>query len=116
MQVVALVLVGVLTGLLSMLFGTGGGVILAPLLVSFFGLSVTEAAATTLATLVPTSLVAAYLHARMGHVDFPRAALLALGTFLGLQLGAAAGRYLPEPALRRLFGAFLLVMAARLLR
>lgn len=116
MQVLALVLAGVVTGVLSMLFGTGGGVILAPLLVSFFGLSVTEAAATTLAALVPASLLGAYLHARVGHVDFPRAALLAMGMFVGLQVGAAAGRYLPEASLRRLFGVFLLVLALRFLR
>lgn len=115
MREVGLFLVGAVTGLFSVLFGTGGGVILGPLLISLYGMEVKTAAGTTLATIVPTALLGAYYHLRLGTVDLGRSALMALGSLLGLQMGYAAAQVLPELALRRLFGAFLLLVALRLI-
>lgn len=115
MQEAVLFLTGAFTGLVSALFGTGGGVVLSPVLILLYGMSAKAAAGTTLATLVPTALLGAYYHFRMGTVDLPRAALLALGGLWGLRLGAELVRELPEALLRRGFGAFLLVVALRLL-
>lgn len=52
---------------------------------------------------------------RAGHVDFQVALLLALGFFIGASLGAWAGTRVHADMLRRLFGAFLLLLALHMM-
>ena len=54
--VIGLVLVGVVMGIASGLFGIGGGVILVPLLISFFGFGDLLAKGTSLLAMIPTSI------------------------------------------------------------
>lgn len=112
---VGLVAFGLLIGGVAGLLGIGGGALMVPFLVVVAGLSQTEAAATSLAVIVPTGLVASRALARSGLGDLKRA--LALGTVgaLGSAGGALLALALPETALRVIFATFVAAIGLRLL-
>lgn len=87
-QVVLGALVGLAAGILSGLFGVGGGIITTPAVNVLLGGTAIEAVATPLPVIFPTTLVGAATYARAGEVSF-RAARWASGPgALGAALGA----------------------------
>jgi uncharacterized membrane protein YfcA len=80
---------GLAVGLLSGLFGVGGGFLLTPLLI-MFGIPSTVAAATDSNQIVAASTSGTYAHWRMGNVDFKMGIYLLVGGFLGGLVGVQA--------------------------
>jgi len=77
-------LIGVLGGVASGLFGVGGGVVLVPALIYWAGFSQRLATGTSLAVLLPPiGLAAALEYHRHGNVDIRAAVILAAGMFTG---------------------------------
>jgi|SoiMetStandDraft_2_1073263.scaffolds.fasta_scaffold25294_2 uncharacterized protein len=112
----ALLIAGLLTGVIGGLFGVGGGEIFIPLLIYVFGFSQHQAQGTSLAVLLPPiGLLAALRYYRMGHVDWTTAGLLALGFFFGASVGALIATRVPGDMLRRVFGAFLLLVSLHMI-
>lgn len=103
---VILVIVGVAVGLLSGLFGIGGGTVIVPALV-WLGFSQRNAAATSMLAIVPTSISGVLSYAYNGNVDWIAAMLLFCGMFVGGQIGSWLLSRLPELVLRWVFVAFL---------
>jgi len=73
---------GLLVGLLSGLFGVGGGFLLTPLLI-MFGIPSTVAAATDSNQIVAASTSGTYAHWKVGNVDFKMGLYLLIGGFIG---------------------------------
>lgn len=116
MHVIACLLLGLAVGILSGLIGIGGGVFIIPALVFFFGMSQHQAQGTTLALLVPPiGLLAAWTYYKQGHVDLKVAALICAGFFIGGLFGAKIAVGLSNRVLRKIFGAALLLIAARMI-
>ncbi|MCC6224485.1 MAG: sulfite exporter TauE/SafE family protein [Thermoleophilia bacterium] len=109
-----LVAVGLAAGVLSGVFGVGGGILFVPSLVVIAGLSQIEAAATSLAAMIPVAVVGAWRQHGRGNVRWRAAILLGAGSLVGVAGGAALAESLPEDALRTLFALLLLGVAARL--
>ena len=110
------ILLGLAAGALSGLIGIGGGVIIVPALVLFFGLSQHQAQGTTLALLVPPiGLPAAWTYYKLGHVNFEVAMLVCVGFFLGGYLGAKLAAGLSNVALERVFGIAMLAIGIKML-
>lgn len=105
-SIIALIVVGMLVGVLSGTFGIGGGTVIVPALV-WLGLSQRNAAATSTLAIVPTSISGVISYATGGHVDWLAAALLFCGMFIGGQIGSWLLSRLPELVLRWIFVAFL---------
>lgn len=105
-SIIVLIVVGMLVGVLSGMFGIGGGTVIVPALV-WLGLSQRNAAATSTLAIVPTSISGVVSYATGGHVDWLAAALLFCGMFIGGQIGSWLLSRLPELALRWIFVAFL---------
>lgn len=103
---VILVIVGVAVGLLSGMFGIGGGTVIVPALV-WLGFSQRNAAATSMLAIVPTSISGVLSYAYNGNVDWIAAMLLFCGMFVGGQIGSWLLSRLPELVLRWVFVAFL---------
>jgi uncharacterized membrane protein YfcA len=82
-----LVLVGVVAGLFSALFGVGGGIVAVPLLVAVIGLPVRAAAGTSLVAIGVISLAGAISYGARGYVDLGGAALVGLPGVAGALLG-----------------------------
>lgn len=113
---------GGLAGVLSGLFGIGGGVVIVPFLAWRFPLRgfppehlMIMAVATSLATIVVTSLSAVYAHHRRGAVDWRVVGRLAPGILAGTVCGSIVADHLPAQWFKLIFAVFLLYVAMRLL-
>jgi len=111
---VALVLTGLIGGLLSGVFGVGGGIVMVPLLISFARMDQRRAATTSLAAIVPTSIVGSLSYLANGHIDLAGGAIIAAGAVVGSVLGTNLLQRIPLFWLRWLFIALLLVVAVRM--
>lgn len=98
-----LVVVGLLGGLLSGLFGVGGGAVMVPLLIWLLGMGQRRAAATSLVAIVPTAIVGALTYGIGGHVAIVAGAVLGVGAIGGSLLGSRLLRRLPIGVLRWMF-------------
>jgi uncharacterized membrane protein YfcA len=108
-------LVGTGAGVLSGLFGVGGGIIIVPALV-LAGLSQRQATGTSLAALLlPVGALAVLQYAARHEVDWRSALLIAVGLALGALLGARLAGSLSNALLQRVFAVLLLIVAVRLL-
>ena len=93
-----------------------GGEIFIPLLIYLFGFSQHQAQGTSLAVLLPPiGLLASVRYYRAGHVDFTVAGLLALGFFFGASIGAIVATKIEGHILRKIFGAFLVLVSLHMM-
>lgn len=106
--------VGLLAGLLSGLFGVGGGTVIVPLLVLILRFDQRLAAGTSLAAIVPTASVGVISYAVHGSVAWIPAIILAAGAVIGAQIGTWLLPKVSQTALRWAFVAFLVVVIASL--
>jgi len=112
----ALMAVGLLVGLVSGLIGIGGGVLLVPVLVFYFGRSQHEAQGTTLALMVPpVGLLAACEYYHKGDVNLTIAALICAGFFVGGLIGARLATRLSSRLLGKVFGVSMILIALKML-
>ena len=106
-----LVLVGLAAGVISGMFGVGGGVIIVPALVILAGFSQHKAVGTSLAVLLPPVGIAATMeYYRHGNVGLRAALIIAAGLVLGAWIGAFFANKMSGPHLRLSFGVFICVM------
>lgn len=110
------IVVGMLGGLTSGLFGVGGGVIAAPALTGLFGVTQAAAQGFSLALVSPGALVALGTYAAADLVDWHTGIPLALGGILSIPWGVALAHRLPERKLRLLFCGLLLTTALLMLQ
>lgn len=106
---------GLVAGGLAAMLGIGGGIVYVPVLVTVFGFAQHEAQATSLAVIVPTTLMAAWVHGRAGRVDWPKAMALGTGGLLGGALGALSALSIDGLVLRRSFAGILVFVAYRMI-
>jgi len=104
---------GMLTGVLSALFGVGGGLVMVPFMVLALGSDQHLAEGTSLLVIVPTAIVGVVAHSRRGYVSFRLAVLLATGGVGGSVLGATVALQLEEGSLQVIFGVFLALIGVR---
>lgn len=113
-QAVTLLILGIAAGVLSGMFGIGGGVIIVPALILLFGFDQLEANGTSLAALLmPVSIFAVWQYYRAGKLQIPVAAWIAVGLIFGGFIGAELAIGLPAATLKQLYGFFLLYAAWR---
>jgi uncharacterized membrane protein YfcA len=113
-QLLVVGVIGLVAGVLSGLFGIGGGIVIVPMLILLVGLTTTQAAGTSLAALLlPVGALGALEYWRAGYFDLRFAAVLAVGLLLGAYLGARLGISLPVEAVQRGFGVLLVIVGIR---
>ena len=113
--VVAAVLLGFAAGVLSGMFGVGGGILFVPTLVLVLGLTQLGAQATSLAAMIPVVALGAWRQHRYGNVRWRPAVVIGVVSALGVAGGALLADALAEQVLRRLFAGLLVVTALHLL-
>lgn len=102
--------IGLLAGLLSGLFGVGGGTVIVPLLVLLLQFDQRIAAGTSLAAIVPTASVGVISYAVSGSVAWIPALILAAGAVVGAQIGTRLLPRISQTALRWGFVGFLVLV------
>lgn len=106
--------IGLAAGVLSGLFGIGGGIIIVPALMLVARMVPLTATGTSLgALLLPVGALGAWQYYRTGHLDVRAAALIALGMLVGAWLGARVAPHIPGLVLQRAFAMLLLAVAVR---
>ena len=112
-----LVLLGVLGGVVSGLFGVGGAIVIVPGLVLIAKLSQHSAHGTSLTALaIPVGIIVGALqYYKRGQVNLGYAAVVAVGLVIGAYFGARLAGQIPDEMLRRVFGGFLLMVSVKLL-
>ena len=109
-----LVILGLIAGLASALFGIGGGVIMVPMLNLFFGLSIHEAVATSLTVILPTTLAGAIFHRKYNSIDTGAIKFLIPTSLIGAIFGAIVANVLPAITLTIVFGIFMLLCSIKI--
>ena len=110
-----LVLIGLVAGLFSALFGVGGGIVIVPLLILVAGLDGKLATGTSLAAIGITALAGTVLYAFEGRVDVAHAALVGLPAAAGAITGTAVQQRVSTRALALAFSGLLAGIAVWLL-
>lgn len=106
--------IGLAAGLLSGLFGVGGGTVIVPLLVLLLAFDQRLGAGTSLAAIVPTALVGVVSYAVHDSVAWIPALILAVGSVVGAQIGTRLLPRISQTALRWCFVGFLVVVIVSL--
>ena len=81
--------IGLIVGILTGIFGVGGGWLITPLLM-MLGITPTVAVATGANQMVASATSGAYAHYKLGNVDFKMGWCLLIGSFFGGFIGAGA--------------------------
>lgn len=107
--------IGLAAGVLSGLFGIGGGVVIVPALLFATRMPMQTATGTSLgALLLPVGALGAWAYYRQGHLQVAAAAWIAAGLSLGVWVGAVGAQHVATSTLTRLFAVFLVAIAVRL--
>lgn len=107
-------ILGIFTGILTMLMGIGGGFVLVPAMLYILGMSAGVVVGTSLFQILFVTMATTLMHALTTRaVDIVLAALLLLGSVLGAQLGAKLAQRIPAERLRFALAAVVLLIALR---
>ena len=109
-----LVLIGLVAGVFSALFGVGGGILVVPLLVLGAGLPMRQATGTSLAAIMLTALAGTVAYALRGEVEPGAAALVGLPAAVGALAGTALQQRIATRTLAFAFAALLAALGIKL--
>ena len=110
-----LAVIATAAGAFSGLFGVGGGTIIVPLLILWFGYGEHEATGTSLAAIVIIAALAGFAQGLYGNVDLAQAALVGVPAVGGVIAGTALQQRLPEATIALFFAGLLLAVAVELI-
>ena len=106
------ILLGLAAGIFAGLFGKGGGLVIVPMLISFFNYDNKAAAATSLAALqLPVGLPSVIVYARAGYLNWIYAAIIAVGIVFGVFFGSKLAIKLNSSTFKKIYAVFLLGVA-----
>lgn len=109
------VLIGAIAGLLSGLFGIGGGIVIVPALLALLSMERKLAHGTSLAATLPVAAASLVTYTVGGNVDWPVAACLAAGAICGAVVGTQLLQVIPKRPLTLIFVVVILLTAVRLI-
>ncbi len=109
------ILVSFLVGIVSSLFGVGGGIIHVPFLILVLGLPAHTATATSQFVLTITSLAGSLVFLRQGQIHMTAAASMGVGVLIGAQGGAWFSTRLAGELIRRILAATVAIFAIRMM-
>lgn len=110
---IALIFLGISAGILSGLFGIGGGIVMVPILVSFFSMELLDANAISLAAmLLPVGIMGVITYYKAGLIDIKHSLIIAIGLMLGSYIGGEIAIHINESLLSKLYAAYLLYAAS----
>lgn len=114
-KIIALGVLGFLTGICNGLFGAGGGIIVIPTLVYIMKFENHEAHATALAVILPISIISAIVYYRNGTYAWDTILRVGLGGVVGSVLGSFLLGKLSSHWLRKIFSVFMIIAAIRMI-
>lgn len=115
-EIIILILIGIAGGIMSGMFGVGGGVIIVPAFVFFLGMSQHEAQGTSLGLmLLPIGILAAMNYYKSGNLDIKAGLIVAFAFVFGGWIGSKISLGIDQALLKRIFGALMLFVSIKLI-
>ncbi len=111
-----LVVLGLASGLVSALFGIGGGIITVPVLYLFFGLTMLQTINTSLVVVLFTTFAGAMFHRKFNNVDMGLMKFLVPAALVGAVIGAIVANLLPGHILKIILGIIVILCSIRFWR
>ncbi len=115
-NLILLCLTGILAGIIAGGMGVGGGILIVPVLVLFFGMAQHEAQGTSLAVLLPpVSILALISYHKRGFVNYKFALILIIAFMIGSYFGGLFAVHIPDKELKKIFGVLLLLAGIKMI-
>ncbi len=109
MELIGFIILGIAAGILSGLFGIGGGIVMVPSLIVIFGMDILDANATSLAAmLLPVGILGVWAYYKAGLINIKDSLWISLGLFLGSFAGGEFAVNISESLLAKLYAIILL--------
>lgn len=109
------VVIGILAGIVSGLFSTGGGMILVPAFIYLLDLDDTKARGTSVFCILPMVVTSSFFYYKGNFIDWRIAVLCAIGGAIGGYIGAKLLKKLPEKFFKIAFTVFLIYASFKML-
>src|SRR5689334_9976298 len=105
LEIMKMLALGISAGILSGMFGIGGGLVIVPFLIVFFDFEPKVAVGTSLfALLLPTGLLGVVEYWRRGEMRWLPGLLIAIGLFSGAYFGARLTGAISAANMKRAYG------------
>ena len=115
-DLVILLAIGLTAGVLSGMVGIGGGIIIVPALVYFFGFSQQSAQGTVLFMfLFPIGILGVYNYYQAGYIDWKTAAFMGITFLAGSFLGSKIAINIDQTMMKKIFGGIIFLISLKML-
>lgn len=112
MEILVVLLIGLVAGVLSGMFGIGGGIVIVPALIVLASFSLPMASGTSLAALLlPVGIFACLQYYKAGYLSIKTSGVIALGLLGGVYFGAELALSMDQTILKMIYGMFLLYVS-----
>lgn len=107
-------LIGIFAGILSGLFGIGGGIIIIPSLVFFMGFTQLKAQGTSLiAMLPPVGILAFIQYYKKGNTNILAGIVICIAMLISAKFGGQLANMLPMSVMKKAFGVFIILVGIK---
>lgn len=110
-----LIAIGLITGLINGIFGSGGGTIVVPALVFILGVDDHKAHATAISIILPLSIISTIIYFTNDSIPFKVVVPVTIGGIIGSYIGAKTLNKIPVHILRKIFGSVIIYSAIRMI-
>lgn len=108
-------IVGAITGFANGLFGSGGGTIIVPAMERFLRVEPHKAHATAIAVILPLSVLSMFIYLKNGNIDWINVLYVSIGGIAGGFAGAKLLNKVSDKWLHKIFGAFMIAAAVKMI-
>lgn len=103
MKKYAFYIIGIFSGFINGILGTGGGTVVVPC-IEWLGVDTKKSHSTAIAVILPITLVSAFFYFKQGNIDLKSTVILSVSGCAGAVLGAKFLKKIPSAYLKILFG------------
>ena len=114
-QTIKLMAIGLVTGTVNGLFGSGGGTLVVPALVFLIGIEDYKAHATAISIILPLSVISAFIYLKGRAIPLNMGIIIVAGGVIGSFIGAKFLKKIPNNILRKVFGSVIVFTALRMI-
>lgn len=115
MEIFLLIIIGIIAGITSGLFGVGGAIVIIPLLIYLGGYGQFLAQGTSLVALLPpVSILAVIEYYKKGNANISAGIIICLAMVIGAGLGAKIANQLPAETMKKIFSIFIIIVGFKM--
>jgi uncharacterized membrane protein YfcA len=110
--------IGLLSGITSGMFGVGGGIVMVPAMMLLFSppiRDIKQAIGTSLVIIIPTAIMGSFRHQQANNIQWQVVLWLVPTAIIGSYLGVYFTTLVSADSLKKVFGAFLILVGSRIL-